>query len=788
MRRRSLRPLLAALGLTLCRPAAAAEIRFEPPISAEQEARWQAAVEAAWNDWQSRFGVTVPMPPTAVGVSDVTAMPRALGRTRAGRIELNRMLPAEAALTVLRHEFAHSFLRARCPALEVAAPLPSEAFALWASGDAARRAFDDTRFVYASSARDWLVAHRASRADDPSAEQALSRVLAQPDRHDAWEGYFGRLLRSCPDVSFSPGRAVDELLEIAGAGSEPTAGGIDFLLVDGLSQEILASDGRPRDRFPTGSILKPTLVATVPALMEPHPARDAAVWHCPDAPQPGVVWTWQRALVRSCNGFFLDAAPPSPGAFRPWEEELGRLGLTGLPDTMEGRIGVRTEFTISPLEAVRLYAWLCRRAPFVVDALTRTASEGTLAGAPGAAWFVERGVALKSGTVRDVRGTPLHAWIVAVGPREADGSPRWLAALHAGGRATSALLPELQRRLARSLTGLERVARVQVLGLVHRAGVGVACEDGTPMLLRDEAGEWRVERPGSAVPPGGLSPAFTYLCPAGPLVLSFPDARGADQRRRYWGSLRIDPLPRGEPESSVPLRGKSARARIGSELVLATSEASYALSSVLSELPNARAETLKALSLVLRNNLRAGRHGERPVCDTTHCELYGHDESASAGQRIRARSAIADVASTEIAPGPEGRAWLPFFLGGQAPWRETRSAAAVEEALGLDAAPARIVKVDAATVAVTAGVERTFPCELFRNQLRLLSCPDTVTSIASGFEFRGRGEGHGEGLDLVVAETAAAQGSDYHAVLQRFYPALTLRPTQQSEPAPRQAP
>jgi len=319
---------------------------------------------------------------------------------------------------------------------------------------------------------------------------------------------------------------------------------------------------------------------------------------------------------------------------------------------------------------------------------------------------------------------------------------------------------------------------VQILGLAPPFGVGAACEEGTPMLVRDDAGAWRVERPGGAVAPGSLAAGFTYLCPAGPIVLAFPDSRGETRRRPYWGALRIEPLPPGEPESSVPLRGRSARARAGSDLVLATSEGSYALSSALSELPNGRAETLKALSLVLRNNLRAGRHGGRPVCDTTHCELYGHDEAVPAWQRARARAALAEVASLEIAPGPEGGAWLPFFLGGREAWRETRTAAAVEEALGLDAPPTRIVRIDSATVEITAGVERAFPCELLRNQLRLLSCPETITSTASGFEFRGRGEGHGEGMDLTAAESAAAQGAHYPDLLQRFYPAISLRPTE----------
>ena len=39
-----------------------------------------------------------------------------------------------------------------------------------------------------------------------------------------------------------------------------------------------------------------------------------------------------------------------------------------------------------------------------------------------------------------------------------------------------------------------------------------------------------------------------------------------------------------------------------------------------------------------------------------------------------------------------------------------------------------------------------------------------------------RCQGHGEGMDLTAAETAAAHGARYPEILQRFYPAITLRP------------
>jgi len=257
-------------------------------------------------------------------------------------------------------------------------------------------------------------------------------------------------------------------------------------------------------------------------------------------------------------------------------------------------------------------------------------------------------------------------------------------------------------------------------------------------------------------------------------VLRFEDAAGREVRRRYHGALRIEPPPLPEIASAVPLRAKSARARRGSPLVLTTSEESYAVSGLLSELPDGQHEMLKALALVLRNNLRVPRHGDRPLCDTTHCQLFGHDEEVPAWRRRQAREAVAETANVAIV-GDAGPTWMPFFLGGNTPWCQARSSDAVEEALALEQEPAQVTRQDDGSIKVTAGTVSTLPCEIFRNQLRLPSCPDLVTATAHGFEFAGHGEGHGVGLDLTAAEALVAQGADYRAVLQRFYPAVTLR-------------
>ena len=700
---------------------------------------------------------------------------------RAGRIELNGLLTHGAADAVFHHELAHVFLESRCAGLANGVPMLSEAFALFISDDAARRTFEGTRFLYAAAARDWLLAHAEdTRGDSRIAQQALARVLAQPEVARAWETYFERLLVSCKTASFAASGALAEFLDIVrGLGAEPVASRADFLLVDGPAGETLAEDGRPGARFPAGSILKPSLVAAVPALMEPRSARDAVEWRCPRTPKTGEVFTWERALAASCNGFFLDFEATSPGGFGAWEDEMRRLGLH-MPEritAMEERIGLLEGITLSPLTAVRLFAWLDRKAPFVVDALRRTAQDGTLASAPEAGWFVEHRIALKTGTVRDVAGEPLHAWIVAVGPRDASGAPAFLAAIHATGRATVSLLPDLKRRLLAALTGLERTVEVQILGLVPEAGVGLACDDGASLFVRSAAGEWRLEKPGTAVAPGALAPGETYACPAAALEVTFADGHGATKRRRSFGALRVEALPPGGAPSSVPLRERSARARRGSRFILTTSERSYVTSSILSELPSGHTELLAALSLAVRNNRLTRRHGDRPPCDTTHCNLFGQDTNVSARARKRAQRAVALAAGFEIAAPEGGRTWLPFFLGGTREWTQVRTGADVAEALGLEAEPALLVRTGDGDFDVAAPAPRRFPCEVLRNQLRLPSCPEEVRSLPGEFTFRGSGEGHGVGLDLTLAAAAAAEGADFRALLASAWPDVRVVPS-----------
>jgi hypothetical protein len=228
------------------------------------------------------------------------------------------------------------------------------------------------------------------------------------------------------------------------------------------------------------------------------------------------------------------------------------------------------------------------------------------------------------------------------------------------------------------------------------------------------------------------------------------------------------PLP-----TRLPPCPSARRARRGSRFVLATSERAYVTSSLLSELPEGHPELLAALSLVVRNNRLARRHGDRPPCDTTHCNLFGQDAKVSREARARARHAVAEAAGFEIAVPDGGREWLPFSLGGSNEWRQVRTGAAIAEAFGLEREPARVVRATDGGYEIAA---LRLPCEILRNQLRLPSCPEEVVATDAGYAFRGKGEGHGAGLDLTAASAAAAAGADFRALLARAFPGVRIVP------------
>ena len=186
----------------------------------------------------------------------------------------------------------------------------------------------------------------------------------------------------------------------------------------------------------------------------------------------------------------------------------------------------------------------------------------------------------------------------------------------------------------------------------------------------------------------------------------------------------------------------------------------------------------EALALVISHNVEAAaaheRHPARPLCDTTHCQVFlGTARSAQPRDR-----AIFDEPSARFAAAAHGaRSFLSFAKGGSLPWRETRPLAQVGAALGpVDLAHTRIE--DGAVISVCTNIDGhdafdesvRIPCELMRNELRLPSCPRSFVVEGTSVGFAGSGEGHGVGLDVELAKTMSAQGATADEILREAYP------------------
>ncbi len=227
----------------------------------------------------------------------------------------------------LRHEVAHQLLFEACPAAS-GDRLFHEAFALAASGElrelggrrGGRSRTSRSPARSRSSPARWLSrARAASTAAAPAARWPGSSRSRRPCAGGSrwrWRGRSsrceaGRRLDAAPAPG--PGRR-GPLRRRAGASLSRHSG------------EVLAAEGAAAVPLPFGSTLKPFLLAGAvrpTPLLRPDPSR--LVWRCGEALPPAM--DAATALLRSCNGWFLDWAARDrerrdvrcmgPGAARP---------------------------------------------------------------------------------------------------------------------------------------------------------------------------------------------------------------------------------------------------------------------------------------------------------------------------------------------------------------------------------------------------------------------------------------------------------------------------------------
>jgi hypothetical protein len=732
------------LGLLLAAPP---EVRLEAGLPPEAAA---LAVEA-WRGVErlaGAEGLAAPGAPRPLLVGTAVGLPPGVAAmSRPGAVGLRPGLPLEGAGGVaLRHELAHQFLFEACPAAG-ADRLFHEAFAVAASGELASWAGAEEG-GYLPLARALETLSGAPSLDASGARRALARLLSDvPMAQGRLPPALAHRLAGCEaGARWAPLRAEELASDRAPAADA-------LVVLSRHSGEVLRAEGAATLPLPFGSTLKPFLVAGAPGstpLLAPSSASPG--WRCGEAmPERMDAAT---ALLRSCNGWFLDwaAREPRAAAMGRWGPALLALGLSALPADASEAIGLRPTLRLSPLGLAQAYRLLGEARPDLVDILSRNAREGTLSGLDASRRLLD--VALKSGTVLDAEASPRLGWIVAV-DRDV------VVVMARAGRAPRAFVGELAAALEQAREPARQPVRVQVFGLVALAEVTGRCQ-GQGFVL--EAGG-PVALPPEEVALLERARRGTLACAGGPWQVRLPGLAP----RPYAGTFVSDPLPVSDrrPGGSALLGptgpGATARersARRGSELVFRTTRLRYAAGVVAAEDAAAHGEPRVALGRVADANAAHSRHQGRAVCDTTHCQAFQGTPPPAREER----QALA-------APLQVDR-WLPFARGGQEPWREERPEAAVQAALGpeardLELGRGRVSFITSASDGTDRWEERReLPCEALRGPLRLPSCPERAEATGGLVVFQGRGQGHGEGLDL---EWARRSGLSAEELVRQAY-------------------
>ena len=730
--------------LVLAAAALAVALLAPPPFRVEAGVPPEAAgiASEAWERLERLLaaeGVArVPSPrPIRIALA-AQLRPGSAAASRPGSIALRPGLSATAkgarARMLLRHETAHQILFETCPAAS-GDRLFHEAFALATSGELQEWTEDGH---YVSLARALEVLGRAQNLDAPAARRALARLIADaPAPQGRLPRALARRLARCEAGSRWVAMRAEELADAGDSAADA------LVVLSRHSGEVLVARGAARLPLPFGSTLKPFLLAgarQAPPRLAPAPSRPG--WQCGDVAPGGM--DAATALLRSCNGWFLEWAARDPAVVRlgEWGPALTALGLSSLPADASEAIGIRPSLRISPLGLAEAYRLLAEARPDLVDVLSRSAREGTLAHLPSSSALV--GVAAKTGTVLDAEASPRLGWIAAV-DRDV------ILVMARAGRAPRSFAPSLTQELERARAPARAAATVQVLGLVEAADVTGRCAGEGFVAARD--GPRPV--PGTEVRMLELARSGPLVCAGGPWLVRYPGLAGA---RAYAGVFTFDPAPPLPAGTTGTPREK--RARRGSDLVFRTTRLLYAAGVVAAEDAGAHGEPHVALARVADANAAHSRHPGRAVCDTTHCQVFLGTPSPSREDR------------TALASPMKAGSWLPFSRGGREPWREERPTAAVEAALGsaaraLTFGDGRVSFIASAGEGLDRWEERReLPCEALRGPLKLPSCPERAALEGSRFVFAGRGRGHGQGLDL---EWAKRSGLTADEILARSY-------------------
>jgi hypothetical protein len=513
-----------------------------------------------------------------------------------------------------------------------------------------------------------------------------------------------------------------QLAESLGAAfDEP--GSTGFILVSLVSGRVLEAGGDQQGRYPPGSLLKLPYAAALDGADPGSLGAELAASDTAKLLARKDHWNRERyrLLLSPVKGQRL--ALDGNGE-PPWPALVGERDRDG---------GYPIEADLPELARVMRAALLAN--PRAFQGLSRNGSVpgSTLAGQPDPdKQLLQQLHALaKTGTASDPQGNPLVGHLAVAWPAE---HPVLLALFRQRGVSGAAVLPYAARWLRQwRSTHPERFAAVRVRLFTSTPRSSWQAREECPSY---DAGASRIS-----------------LCGEFRLVSTAPGSRS---ERRVRGVLQR--------------QGETG------PVVLETDGDSYAdavLQAEAQELKGSARDAMRAV--ILWNGAHGGhRHGDTgALCDTTHCMVFlGEpvEQRPPAGETDPALLSLLDRLAQQ-----NRLDWMAFSAGGNDRWERRMAAADLAARLGekqlVELRRERRKDGSVAVHLIYPDGEEAVSCEIFRNTLKLPSCPDGVDHDPAGqyWVFRGIGAGHGMGLEVARAKALSEEGRSAEEILRDAY-------------------
>lgn len=254
-----------------------------------------------------------------------------------------------------------------------------------------------------------------------------------------------------------------------------------------------------------------------------------------------------------------------------------------------------------------------------------------------------------------------------------------------------------------------------------------------------------------------------------------PEITGSKSRFTTCGEFRIVSSARGSRSERL-VRGIIYQASEG-PAVLETDVDSYVDAVLAAEAQTLTGSARAAMRAVIAWNGSHGNHrhtDSESLCDTTHCMVFLGEKSDGKSSH-NGRIDIALLQYLDKLAAEAGLNWLPFANGGDQRWQWQIAAgelsARFAEPRILDIRRERRKTGELFIHLFYPETEETLSCEIFRNTLKLPSCPDTVIRAVNGEDwlFSGIGAGHGLGLSIVRAQALSETGRTAEQILMDAY-------------------